>query len=228
MKDDDIEVLTLDDEEVKEVKKPKVEIIPVKPVEPVIEEKKEEKVPAPELPQEEKKQPKRDYQKLVIIILIAVIIIMVIFIIMVPLFTRWLDRKKTNDKINSSKYQVLVCSKSDKKEGYIITDAVKVYHIKSKAKKVDYITESNFYDKSDDYTKKLKECTELDSKSDEVLGYFTKCLVNDKKLTLDKEYDLEIFDNKSKANDKIKSVVLFDQNIKEIEEYYKDKNYTCE
>ena len=228
MKDDDIEVLTLDDEEVKEVKKPKVEIITVKPVEPVIEEKKEEKVPTQEQPQKEEKQPKKDYQKLVIIILIAVIIIMVIFIIMVPLLTRWLDRKKTNDKINSSKYQVLVCSKTDKKEGYIVTDAVKVYHIKGKAKKVDYIVENSFYDKSDEYTNKLKECTELDNKSDEVLGYFKKCLVNDKKLTFDKEYDLEIFDNKSKANDKIKSVVLFNQDINDVEDYYKDKKYTCE
>lgn len=227
MKDDEIEVLTFDDEEVEEVKKPQVEIIPVKPVEPVVE-KKEEREPRPEHHQDDKKQPKRDYQKILIIVLAIVIVIMIIFIIMVPLLTRWLDRKKTNEKINSSKYQVLVCSKVDKKEGYTVTDAVKVYHIKGKAKKVDYIIENNFYDKSDDYTKKLKECTELDNKNDEVLGYFKKCLVNDKKLTLDKEYDLEIFDNKSKANDKIKSIVLFNQNIEEVEDYYKDKKYTCE
>lgn len=168
-------------------------------------------------------------KKIYTITFIVAVLLIAFFLIIMPLANRWQDRLKTKSAIYNSKYKVLVCSKTEERNSVLSRiEAVKVYHSNKKAKKVDYITEYTFYDKGDEYNKLLEECTNAGEKKEDVYGYSKTCLINDDKITFNKEYDLENFDNTSKVNEQIKSSILHNQNITEIEKKYVKDSYLCE
>ena len=200
------------------MKKEEIEVLEVEPV-----EKKDKKSST------NNNKKKFSLNKLLFPLFILTIILFIIFIIIMPLHNRWEDRRKTKEAIYESEYKVLVCSKITKKTNvYIETDAVKVYYTNNKAKKVDYIVKNNFYDKNDEYTKLIETCTALGSKKGDILGYSKRCLINDRDITINEEYDLEMFKPKSQVDSKNKSLITLNQNIDNIKKDYIAKKYKCE